>query len=91
MLGLEEVTSYFHFGLAESAAPNPLSESGIPTTISLDGSPVDVACIAAVAAIPDGFDHVADIAPHPGEDAVTVTARSGSSVTVPLRHSFLYA
>ena len=89
VLGLEEVTSYFHFGLAESAAPNPLSEHGIPTVHQLDGRPLDVACIAAVAAIPDGFDHVADIVPRAGEEAVTLTSRSGASVTIPLRHSFL--
>ncbi|HEY5792469.1 MAG TPA: hypothetical protein VIS74_04170, partial [Chthoniobacterales bacterium] len=32
VLGLEEVTSYFHTGLAESAAPNPVSARGIPTS-----------------------------------------------------------
>jgi hypothetical protein len=89
VLGLEEVTSYFHFGLAESAAVNPLSEQGIPTSADLDGSPFPVACIAAVAAVPEGFDHVANVRAHAEEDAVTLTARSGVTVTVPLRHRFL--
>lgn len=89
VLGLEEVTSYFHLGLAASAAPNPLSEAGLPTTAALDGRPFEVACVTAVAVVPDGFDHVAAVRPHEGEDAVTLTARSGASVTVPLRHAFL--
>lgn len=89
VLGLEEVTSYFHLGLAASAAPNPLSERGIPTSVDLDGRPFAVACIAAVAAVPEGFDHVADVRAHEGEDAVTLTSRSGAAVTVPLRHRFL--
>lgn len=89
VLGLEEVTSYFHLGLAASAAPNPLSDAGLPTSADLDGSPFEVACITAVAAVPDEFDHVADVRPHKDEDAVTLTAHSGAAVTMPLRHTFL--
>jgi len=89
VLGLEEVTSYFHFGLAESAAANSLSKQGIPTTTSLVGGPFHVACINAVARVPAMFDHVAEIHAHEGEDAVTLTSRSGALVRVPLRHSFL--
>jgi hypothetical protein len=89
VLGLEEVTSYFYYGLAESAASNPLSEAGIPTAATLDGSPFEVACISAVADVPEGFDHVVDVRPHEGEDAVTLTSRSGATVTVPLRHAFI--
>jgi hypothetical protein len=91
VLGLEEVTSYFHFGLAESAAPNPLSDAGFPTSVALDGTPFEVACVTAVAAVPANFDHVATFRPHPSRDAVTLTARSGASVSVPLDLSFLYA
>ncbi|MDX1418460.1 MAG: hypothetical protein R3181_00720 [Rubricoccaceae bacterium] len=91
VLGLEEVTSYFHLGLAASAAPNPLSEQGLPTVHHLDGAPFEVACINAVAAVPDGFDGVAEIRPHAGEEAVTLTSRSGRAATVPLRHAFLSA
>lgn len=89
VLGLEEVTSYFHFGLAESAAENPLSNQGIPTTAQLDGKPFHVACISAVAHIPAMFDHVAEIHALDGEDAVMLTSRSGALVRVPLRHRFL--
>src|SRR5205814_1633800 len=36
VMGLEEVTSYFHLGLAESARKNPLSTKGIPSCVQLN-------------------------------------------------------
>lgn len=91
VLGLEEVTSYFHFGLARSVRPNPISERGWPTHLTLDPeTPLDVRTIAAVASVPAGFDHVASITPD-GDATVTLTSRSGSSVAVPLDHGFLRA
>jgi len=35
VVGLEEVTSWFHVGLAESVAKNPVSEKGFPTSAVL--------------------------------------------------------
>ena len=35
VMGLEEVTSYFHSGLAESARTNPISKKGFPTCLAL--------------------------------------------------------
>ena len=62
VLGLEEVTSYFHLGLAEAARANPLSQAGHPTTLTLNPKkPTTINYIMAVAAIPRGFDRVADI------------------------------
>ncbi len=89
VLGLEEVTSYFHYGLAASVRPNPVSERGWPTHLTLDPeTPLDVRTVAAVAAVPEGFDHVAEIAPERG-DTVRLTSRSGRSVTIALDHGFL--
>lgn len=90
VLGLEEVTSYFHLGLAASARPNPLSRRGWPTHVDLDAAaPLDVRVIAAVAAVPEGFDHVASVVPEAGRESVTLTSRSGRSVSIPLDHGFL--
>ena len=36
VMGLEEVTSYFHLGLAESARTNPISRKGFPTCLALN-------------------------------------------------------
>jgi hypothetical protein len=90
VLGLEEVTSYFHLGLPASARPNPLSARGFPTHVDLDPDrPLDVRVVSAVAAVPDGFDHVAEIEPLVGEEAVVLTSRSGVRVPAPLDHGFL--
>jgi hypothetical protein len=59
VLGLEEVTAYFHYGLAASVAANPISRRGIPTVLRLDARrPLNVPYIMGVAAIPRGFDTV---------------------------------
>lgn len=75
-LGLEEVTAYFQYGLRESVLPNPLSRRGIPTTIKLDPKePAVISNIMAVAAIPPGFDHVAQI--HATRTGVELVSKSG--------------
>jgi hypothetical protein len=59
VMGLEEVTSYFHIGLAASAKSNPFTARGIPTTLLLHPArPTVVSTIMAVAAIPAGFTKV---------------------------------
>ena len=59
VLGLEEVTGYFAFGLAESCAPNPLSRRGIPTSLRLKPSTtLAVNYVMGVTALPRGFDAV---------------------------------
>ena len=62
VMGIEDVTSYFHSGLAESAGPNALNRRGIPTTLMLDPKhPATVNYVMAVVAIPAGFDRVQEI------------------------------
>jgi hypothetical protein len=79
VLGIEDVTSYFHLGLAESAKSNPLKRLGIPTTLTLHPKkPTTVNYLFGVAEIPAGFDHVADIRETSG--GVDLVARSGKRV-----------
>jgi hypothetical protein len=62
VLGVEDVTANFHYGLAESARSNPLRRRGIATALRLDRSrPTTIRYIMGVAAVPKGFDRVADI------------------------------
>jgi hypothetical protein len=90
VLGLEEVTSYFHYGLAESAAPNPLSEAGFPTTAMLDPlHPLTVNTIMAVAPVSKGFDKVADILPADQAGHLSIISASGKRVIVSLDWEFL--
>jgi hypothetical protein len=88
VMGLEEVTANFHYGLSESVAPNPLSKRGIATSVMLDPRrPLVVNYIMCVAQIPRAFDRVERV--EPVRDGVRVTSCSGKSLQVPLEVSFL--
>ena len=90
VIGLEDVTSYFHHGHAESVRPNPLSRMGIPTCIDLHPEhPVSVASIMAVAPIPRGFDEVREIREGKRARTIELESRSGKIIRVPLDTGFL--
>ena len=66
-LGLEEITGYFHYGIAHSAADNEIARGGDPTCVQLDPEkPLVVNYIMAVAAVPARFDRVRSIVAKPG-------------------------
>jgi hypothetical protein len=89
VMGLEEVTSYFHPGLAESVVENPISKRGYPTHVQLDANrPLVVNYIFGVTAVPAGFERVDAI--EAGDGGVTLRS-GGISVRVPLDLSFLNA
>ena len=89
VLGLEEVTSFFHVGLAESARANELTRRGFPTALRLTpGRPLTVNYIMGVVATPAGFDRVQRIRPEAGR--IVLTASSGKKVTAPLASDFLW-
>lgn len=80
VLGLEEVTAHFHYGLAESVRAKACRQ--------LDPRrPLVVNYIMAVARIPSGFDRVAAI--RTGKQGVTLKSASGRSVRVAMDISFL--
>lgn len=90
VMGLEEVTSYFHYGLKESIARNPWSDAGIPTSKMLSArKPLSVNTIMAVALTPRGFGRVTDISVSNGKESVTLIDTTGSKVTCPLDVGFL--
>jgi len=86
--GIEEVTAYFHLGLAESARPNLLTRAGAPTVVPMHPDrPLRVAHILGLAAIPRTFDAVKSIVPAKG--GVTLVSRSGRRVFAPLDLDFV--
>ncbi len=88
VLGLEEVTSYFHYGLSESKAKNPLSEQGYRTVLQLRPKrPLVVNMITAMATVPESFDRVIRISL--GDTSVRLFSERGASVQVPLDCGFL--
>ncbi len=92
VMGLEDVTSYFHPGLAESARANPLSEHGYATCAHLrPDRPLVVNYIMGVTRVPAGFHSVAAIENDPAHDMITLRAANGKFATIPLDLAFLGA
>lgn len=89
-IGLEDVCSCFADGRRRSIGPNPIAEAGIPTAVELSPqSPRVVRYIQAMAAVPDGFDTVAELIPR--RSGVALVSRSGKKVEVPVGWEFLYS
>lgn len=90
-MGIEDVTSYFHLGLAESARQNPLVDRGYPTSLMLTPeSPTVINHISGVVAIPHGFDHVQTIQASADAQKLTFTSASGKTVTTSVDTAFLH-
>jgi hypothetical protein len=90
VLGMEEVTSCFDLGLAESAGRNSVSEKGFPTCLHLNRvKPLTVSFIMGVVGIPAGFDRVVSIENVPDHQAVRLRAASGKQAEAAVDLSFL--
>lgn len=88
VLGLEDVTSYFHLGLAASAAPNSLSRRGIPTVLTLRADrPLVIPYIMGVVAIPKKFGTVSTV--QFTEGGATFLDTAGRRVTTAVDSAFL--
>jgi hypothetical protein len=90
VLGVEDVTAFFHAGLAASCRPNQLNSLGIPTVLqpNADGQ-LGINYIQGVARIPPGFDSLMSLEPQPGLDRITLVAESGVRTTVACQWKFL--
>ena len=90
VLGLEEVTAFFHLGLAASARPNSLSRRGVPTTLALRADrPLRIPYVMGVTAIPRGFDAVRRV--RFGRDHLVFIAASGKTARQAIDWSFFPA
>ena len=88
VMGVEDVTGFFHTGLAGSAKSNALSKRGITTChkLRLD-QPFAVRYIMAVVAIPRRFERVKNINITP--DKVTLVGERGVKVSTSLDSEFV--
>lgn len=90
VMGLEEVTSYFHIGIAASAKKNPFNAKGVPTVLQMKpGNPTVVNYIMAVALTPPNFTGVKQIIAD--DKGCTLVSDSGKSVKAPIDMAFLKA
>ena len=91
VMGIEDVTACFHYGLAESAAGNPIAAKGFPTCLSLNPRrPTVIPYIMGVAEIPRGFDRVAAIEPGPDGQSIRLQSRAGKQISVAVSLDFLH-
>ena len=88
VMGIEDITAFFHCGAAESARANGLSRRGIQTSLKpTTRRPLHVRYIMGLAPIPKTFGRVRDIRVGPG--SVTLVGGSGARVSTPLNTTFL--
>jgi hypothetical protein len=88
VMGVEDLTAFFHYGLGPSAAPNSLSAQGLKTHHVLDAKqPFTVRYIMGVAGIPKRFDRVRHIVA--GNDTVRLISDSGKEVETPVNVGFV--
>ncbi|XHR26695.1 MAG: hypothetical protein ACFUZC_12130 [Chthoniobacteraceae bacterium] len=89
VLGVEDVTSYFHYGAAESARSNSINRQGFATSVELrPNHPYTVNYIMAVAEIPEGFRQVRAIIPD--KHHVTLVSTGNHRVNAAVDTAFLY-
>jgi hypothetical protein len=90
VLGIEDVTSYFHIGLAESVKKNPLSTKGFPTSVTLNANqPYTVNYIMGMTDIPAGFDKVKTIK-SAGTNKLELVSDSGKKAKATVDTDYLY-
>jgi len=86
VLGLEEITSLFHIGVAESVAKNSISERGFPTSVTLKaGESFSVSYIMGIATIPAGFDSVKSIEAEAGQPQIVLRSTNGKEARAAVR------
>ncbi len=89
VLGIEEVTSYMHYGLAGSVAENDASKEGYRTYLDLTpDSPLVINTIMGVAPCPSNAERVQNISAT--QNGIRITMDSGVEIDVILDIAELY-
>ncbi|MGI9500263.1 MAG: hypothetical protein ACR2P3_09505 [Geminicoccaceae bacterium] len=90
VLGIEEGRAFSIYGHAASINPNPLSDAGIPTSITLDSSSsVTVRHILGGVPLPTGWRDIESI--HAADGSLRLTNPEGAAVDHPFDDKFLAA
>jgi hypothetical protein len=89
VLGLEEVTSFFHYGRTASLGANFFRERGFPCACEPgQGGEILVRFVMGLVPIGPGFRGVEDIVRR-DEGRITIRGRGGEAIDVPCRTDFL--
>ena len=90
VMGVEDITGFFHCGADESARPNVLSRRGVKTSLKpTTRQPLHVRYIMGVVAIPKTFGRVRDIKVE--AKRVTLVGADGTRVATALDTGFIQA
>lgn len=88
---VEDVTAFFHVGIAASCRANLLTAQGIRTCLEPDPQGrLSIAYIQGVARVPADFDRVARIEPQAHGGGVVLIAESGTAIDVSCHVDSLY-
>ena len=89
LIGLEEITAFFHYGIKPSVEANFLQGQGYPTFLNMDGNtPVDVNVILGLIPIEKSFTGVADIVKRDAE-TISILGKNQEKIDVPCHVDFL--
>jgi len=90
VLGIEEGRAWSANGFVASVAPNPLSQSGVPTALELnpDGT-AEVRHVIGGLPLPQGWTEIAEVSTDGG--AITLSDISGGRSSLPFDAAFLEA
>lgn len=88
VMGVEDITGCFHYGIAQSARANVLSKQGVKTNVTPTAKkPLHVNYISGIAEIPKNFDRVKDIVVE--GDRIKLFSDRGPKVSTPVNTEFL--
>ena len=87
-MGIEDITAFFHEGIAASCERSVLTRRGIRTCLERDTQGrLSISYIQGVARIAPGFTHVA--AMESGKRSIVLRSEEGERVEVPCHLEFL--
>ncbi len=90
VLGIEEGRAYSAHGHAASIAPNPMSEAGIPTSLTLKpAGEAEVRHVVGGLPLPAGWTSIGSI--EAATNALKLTSETGAELSVPFDRDFLFA
>ena len=88
VLGIEEGRAWSANGFRASVAPNPLSDSGVPTSLQLrPNGTAEVRHVIGALPLPDGWTGIASITG--GGTSLTLTDETGETHEIPFAADFL--
>jgi hypothetical protein len=89
LLGIEEITAFFHYGKSASTAENFLNKAGIPTSYTFKKEEtVNIPLISGLAAIDATFKRVRTIE-QTGDREVTIYSEGSEKIRIPCDLEFL--